>query len=66
MIDPGLSIFRCRLVAEESGSGGKPGSQDLESRPGSWDFEELGLQGFEVSVGARWLWTLMQVKGLMT
>ena len=40
VIDPGLSIFRCRLVAGESGSGVKA----WESRSGveAW---ELGLRG---------------------
>jgi hypothetical protein len=47
-------------------AGVKAGSQGWESRHGGLDFEELGLRGFEVSARARWLWTLMQVKGMMT
>ena len=68
VIDTGLSIFRCRLVAGDwgvriwsQGLGVKIWSQGL----GGLDFEELGLRGFGVSVGARWLCTLIQVKGLM-
>ena len=44
--------------------------QDLESRLevkawGGCGFGELEVRSFERSMRARWLWTLMQVKGVL-
>ena len=59
-----ILLYSGGSVDQETGVLIKAGSQGWKSR--GCGFGELEVRSFERSMGARWLWTLMQVKGILT